>query len=71
MSGTCDECFHRKDRLIPVAHTSLGGFVWVCPKCWRDLDYPTFHFQWNRDRTYQEVPIRLRHEPHVLSSAVK
>lgn len=38
----CWECSRKRERCKPAAVTESGETVWICPECWRELDYEKY-----------------------------
>lgn len=38
----CWECNRERERCKAVHVDETGKVEWVCPKCWRDLDYDKY-----------------------------
>lgn len=40
----CCECHQQLERMRPVVRQSDGWIDYVCPRCWRQYDFPAFFF---------------------------
>jgi hypothetical protein len=38
----CAECRHKRERCRAAAQHRAGNVAWVCPRCWKALQYDDF-----------------------------
>jgi hypothetical protein len=41
----CYECDRERERCRAATVDADGNVVWICPTCWRDLDYDRYLYE--------------------------
>jgi len=46
----CFECDKERERCRESTREVTGNVIWVCPQCWRDLEYDKFMYDYKLRR---------------------